>query len=170
MNTALNTFTATDLLRIATIGIGATVVMDLWLALLRRLGVPTLDFALMGRWAGHWRRGQWRHAAIARAQPVPGERALGWLLHYATGVLFAALLAAAAGAAWTRQPTLAPALAVGLATVAAPWLLMQPAMGAGIAAANTPTPWKNRLRSLANHAVFGLGLYLAAALLARIAG
>lgn len=47
---------------------------------------------------------------------------------------------------------------------------MQPAMGAGIAAANTPTPWKNRLRSLANHAVFGLGLYLAAALLARIAG
>ena len=37
------------------------------------------------------------------------------------------------------------------------------AMGAGIAARKTPTPWANRWRSLANHTVFGVGLYLAAA-------
>jgi hypothetical protein len=151
---------------IVAIGVGATAVMDLWLALLKWLGVPTLNFALIGRWAGHWRHGVFRHDAIAKAAPVPGETALGWLVHYATGIAFAALLAAVAGMAWTRSPTLLPALVVGGATVAAPWLVMQPAMGAGIASSKTPSPAKNRARSLANHLVFGFGLYLAALLVA----
>jgi hypothetical protein len=46
--------------------------------------------------------------------------------------------------------------------VVAPLFVMQPAMGAGIAGLRTPSPGMNRLQSLANHAVFGLGLYLAA--------
>jgi hypothetical protein len=46
--------------------------------------------------------------------------------------------------------------------VAAPFFLMQPGMGAGIAASRTPRPAAARLHSLINHAVFGLGLYLAA--------
>jgi len=154
-----------DIVRIALIGAGATATMDLWLLLLRRLGVPTLDFAMIGRWVGHWPRGVFAHDAIGKAKAVRGERALGWLLHYATGLAFAALLIAVGGIEWLRSPTLMPALAVGVATVAAPWLLMQPAMGAGIAASRTPSPTKNRLRSVANHAVFGLGLYLAALLL-----
>jgi hypothetical protein len=157
-----------DLLRIALVGIGATAVMDLWLLLLSRLGVPTLNFAMIGRWAGHWRRGVFTHAAIAKAAPVKGELALGWLVHYATGIAFAALLVAVAGPRWLDRPSLVPALAVGVATVAAPWLLMQPAMGAGIASSKTPTPWKNRARSLANHTLFGLGLYLSALLVAWI--
>jgi hypothetical protein len=53
---------------------------------------------------------------------------------------------------------LLPALIVGLITVAAPFLIMQPGMGAGIAA-KTPNPTAARLRSLATHAVFGIGLY-----------
>ncbi|TFY96747.1 DUF2938 family protein [Ramlibacter rhizophilus] len=154
--------------RIVFIGLGATAVMDLWLLLLGRLGVPTLNFALIGRWVGHWPRGVFRHAAIGKSAPVPGEVALGWLTHYATGVAFAAVLAGVAGLAWTRSPTLLPALGVGIATVALPWLLMQPAMGAGIASSKTPAPAMNRLRTLANHAVFGLGLYLSALLLAWI--
>ena len=58
-----------------------------------------------------------------------------------------------------------PALLLGMGTVAAPLLVMQPAMGAGFFASKTPTPLKNCLRSLANHSVFGLGLFLAAVLL-----
>ena len=42
----------------------------------------------------------------------------------------------------------------------APFLLMQPCMGAGIAASRTPHPASARVHSLINHAVFGLGLYL----------
>ena len=41
-------------------------------------------------------------------------------------------------------------------------------MGAGIASSRTPAPLMNSLRSLTNHAVFGLGLYLSAAALAQM--
>ncbi|KMN30639.1 membrane protein [Chromobacterium sp. LK1] len=155
------------LARGALVGVGATAVMDAWAWLLRRgFGEPSLDYALVGRWIGHWRRGRFRHAGIVRAEPVRGERALGWLAHYLIGVVFALLLLAACGAAWWREPTPGPALLFGLASVAAPFLLMQPAMGAGFFAAKTPQPWVTRRRSLMAHASFGVGLYAAAWVLA----
>ncbi len=157
-------------LRAVLVGAGATVLMDAWLLLLKRLGVRSLDFTLVGRWVGHLAQGRWAHAAIAKAPPVPGERSLGWLTHYAVGVVFASTLLALAGQAWVEAPTLGPAIAFGALTVAAPLLVMQPAMGAGIASSRTPTPVKNCLRSLANHMVFGLGLYLAAKLTALLWG
>jgi hypothetical protein len=43
-----------------------------------------------------------------------------------------------------------------------PLFIMQPALGLGIAASNTPKPWQARLKSLATHTVFGIGLYLCA--------
>jgi hypothetical protein len=155
-----------DAIRVVLIGIGATAAMDAWLLLLKRLHVPTLNFALVGRWVGHLARGRWAHDAITRASPVAGERALGWALHYATGIAFAALLVAVAGTAWMRHPSLLPALGVGIGTVVVPLFVVQPAMGAGIASSRTPTPLKNCLRSLLTHTVFGVGLYLAAALTA----
>ena len=150
------------------IGIGATAVMDAWLLLLKHLGVPTLNFAFIGRWVGHLFRGQFAHAAIAKAVPIRGELAWGWLTHYAVGVAFATVLVGLQGADWVRSPTLLPALAVGVCTVAAPLLVMQPAMGSGFAASRTPTPLKNCLRSLANHTVFGFGLYMSALAIALI--
>lgn len=158
-----------DTLRAILIGIGATAVMDLWVLFIRVLGMPALDYALVGRWAGHLLRGRWAHAAIGKAEPIPGERALGWLIHYAVGVAFAVLLVALQGAAWAASPTPLPAIAVGMFTVLVPLLIMQPAMGAGVASSKTPTPLKNCLRSLTNHMVFGLGLYWSAALIAALA-
>lgn len=162
-------FTTAQAAQVAAIGIGATALMDAWVALLRRLGVPGTQLAFIGRWVGHLRRGRIAHASIARAEPVRGELALGWLTHYAVGVAFAALLVALQGTAWLQQPSLGPALLFGLASVAAPWLVMQPAMGQGVASRRTPTPLRNALRSLANHAAFGIGLYATAALLAATA-
>jgi Protein of unknown function (DUF2938) len=52
-----------------------------------------------------------------------------------------------------------PALLVGIGTVAAPFLLMQPGMGAGIAASRTPRPAAARVQSLLTHFIFGVGLY-----------
>jgi hypothetical protein len=66
------------------------------------------------------------------------------------------------GIAWVRSPAIWPALAVGIGTIVAPWFVMQPAMGAGIAGSRTPSPRATRLRDLATHSVFGLGLYSAA--------
>ena len=144
------------------VGIGATLVMDLWTLLLRRLGVTTLNYAMVGRWAGHLFEGRWRHAAIGKAAPVRGELVWGWLLHYATGLVFAALLVVIAGEGWLQGPTLWPALLFGVVSVLVPLCVVQPALGAGYFATNTPAPLKSCLRSLATHCVFGLGLYLAA--------
>lgn len=154
-----------DVLRMVLVGIGATIVMDAWTHTLKRLGVATLDYALLGRWAGHLAGGTVAHASIRHAAVIPGERLLGWGIHYAIGIAFAALLLAIEGPSWLHRPTLLPALAVGVATVAAPLLVMQPAMGAGFMASKTPTPLKNCLRSVATHTVFGLGLYLSATLI-----
>jgi hypothetical protein len=144
------------------IGAGATAVMDLWaVALGRLLGVQSLDYAMVGRWLVHLTGGRFRHAAIAAAPAVAGERAIGWIAHYAIGVLLAALLLAGWGVGWAQQPTIGPALFVGIASVLAPFLIMQPGMGSGIAASRTPRPNVARLRSIMTHTVFGLGLYLA---------
>src|SRR5262245_42338169 len=76
---------------VALTGIGATAVMDLWLILLKRLNVPTLNFSLIGRWVGNGLGYRWARAGIAKAPPVKGELLIGWAVHYATGVLFAVL-------------------------------------------------------------------------------
>ncbi|MBI6918884.1 MULTISPECIES: DUF2938 family protein [Pseudomonas] len=150
------------------IGIGATVVMDLWGLLLRRLGVATLNFAMVGRWAGHLLNGRVLHQAIAKAEPVRNELAWGWVIHYAIGVLVAMLLVVVVGEGWLLSPTLLPAAVVGVGTVVAPLCFMQPAMGAGFFASRTPKPARNCLKSLATHLVFGVGLYLSAGLLALV--
>lgn len=150
-------------------GVGATAFTDLWALLRRRwLQVPFPDYAMVGRWIGHFPKGRFRHRRIADAAPVAHEGLLGWSAHYAIGIAFAGLLALGWGAAWFARPTLIPALLVGVLTVAAPYLLMQPGMGAGIAARLTPNPGKARLHSLVMHAMFGLGLYASAIALASI--
>lgn len=157
-----------DILKIILIGCGATLLMDIWLMFLKRLGVQTLNFAFIGRWVGHLFRGRVAHASIARAAPVAHETRLGWLTHYTVGIAFAGLPVGLAGRAWLNAPSPGVALLTGIATVVFPLLVMQPAMGLGFAAAKTPAPLRNCLRSLANHGVFGLGLFLSASVVAWI--
>lgn len=51
---------------------------------------------------------------------------------------------------------------VGLLTLFAPFMILQPAFGFGIAASRTPRPWLARLLSVLTHVAYGLGLYIAA--------
>ena len=147
------------------IGVGATAVMDVWAVALKRFWcIPSLNLAMVGRWLGHLVRGTFTHANIAQAAPVRDEAVLGWTAHYLIGVLFAAVLLALVGQEWVQGPTFAPALLAGLVSVAAPFCILQPGMGAGLAASKTPHPNAARLRSLMAHAAFGIGLYLAALL------
>ncbi len=152
------------------IGVGATVVMDLWALILKHFfGIPSLNYGLVGRWLGHFPKGQFAHKNIAQTPAVRGEQILGWAAHYAIGVGFAGLLLAIWGVEWARQPSLLPALIIGVCTVVMPFFVMQPSFGMGIAAAKTPKPNTIRLRSLGAHTVFGLGLYIAAILFTFIA-
>lgn len=141
------------------VGVGATAVMDLW-GLLRHplLGMPRLDYALLGRWVGHMPVGRFRHPAIAASPPVQGEWLLGLVIHYLIGTGFAAVLLAIQGPSWLDRPTLAPALIVGIGTVAAPLLIMQPAMAAALTASRQRAA---RLQSVLTHTIYGFGLYLA---------
>jgi hypothetical protein len=151
------------------IGVGATLVMDIWgVALKRMFGVRGLNYAMVGRWlGGMWQRRR-KHESFAESASIAGESAIGWTVHYGIGVVFAGLLLALCGADWARDPTPGPAIALGIVTVAAPFLVMQPGMGLGVAASKTPKPNVARLRSLATHLVFGLGLYASAWGLARL--
>lgn len=147
---------------ILTIGTGATAVMDAWgFARKTLLGVPSPEYGLVGRWVGHMPHGRFRHASITASPAVPGERVIGWIVHYLTGITYAGLLVALGGDSWLQHPTLSLAMAVGIGTVLAPFLLMQPAMGAGIASRRTPRPGIARLHSGIMHAVFGAGLFAA---------
>lgn len=157
--------------RAVLIGAGATLVMDVWALFLKRcFGIPSLNFAMVGRWIGHLPRGHFRHESIGHAEPVRGEALLGWAAHYGIGIIFAAMLLGVVGVTWTQQPTLAPALLFGVLSVAAPFFILQPGLGAGIAASKAPHPNTARLRSLMAHAVFGAGLYLTAWILTHVHG
>ncbi|WP_189403392.1 DUF2938 domain-containing protein [Alteromonas halophila] len=145
------------------IGIGATAVMDMW-SLLRKylLNIAPTNWRMVGRWIAYLGQGKFRHTAIAESKPVRGEQLIGWAAHYLIGIAYAALLIAICGKAWILTPSIGPALAVGIATVVAPFFILQPGMGAGFAASRTPSPNSVRLQSIINHAVFGAGLFLSA--------
>jgi len=140
------------------VGIGATLAMDGMVSLRTRIwGVATLDYRLVGRWLGHLAKGRFSHAAIASSARVRGEAVLGWAAHYLIGVAFAAGLIVIAG----QQPSLLACLLTGLLTSAAPFLIVQPGMGRGVASSKAPQPSRARLNTLITHLSFGIGLYLA---------
>ena len=145
------------------IGIGATLVMDLWnLFLKRTFSIPSLNYCLLGRWLRHMAGGTLRHASITAAPQKPFECTVGWIAHYTIGVVFALVFVVLASDDWLARPTLLPALLYGIGTVVFPFFIMQPSFGLGIAASRTPKPTQARLKSLMTHTVFGVGLYVCA--------
>lgn len=153
-----------ELLATATfIGIAGSAFIDAWSFVLRhRFHVTTLDYAMLGRWIGHFPQGRFSHERISAAPPVRGERPLGWLAHYSIGIAFAVAMLGVWGQEWADSPTILPPLVVGIGSVVAPWFIMQPAFGAGLAGARTANPLAGRLRNLSTHTVYGVGLYLSA--------
>ena len=154
---------ASDIVGAIAIGVGATLVMDLWnLFLERTFGIPSLDYCLLGRWLRHMPGGTLRHASIAAAPRKPLECTVGWIAHYSIGVVFALVFVVLASGDWLARPTLVPALLYGVGTVVFPFFILQPSLGLGIAASRAPRPSRARLKSLVTHTVFGVGLYVCA--------
>jgi hypothetical protein len=154
------------LLKGVAIGTGATVLMDLWAIFLwKALGQARPNWAPVGRWFWHLKNGTVFHDDIGRAEPYVGERALGWIGHYAVGILYGVVLALIVGSAWFAAPTFLPAWILGIVTVGAGWFLLQPGLGIGVAASRLPNANKVRFLNLVAHTVFALGLYGTALLL-----
>lgn len=155
-------------LRVVGVGLGATAVMDLWNLFLKRvLGVPSLDFCLLGRWIRHMPSGTFWHSNIALAPQKPLECAVGWTVHYLIGLTMGAAFVLVAGD-WLVAPSVLPALAFGIGTVVLPLFVLQPALGLGVASARTKNPTAARFKSFMTHSVFGVGLYLSALALSYV--
>jgi len=160
---------AADIGEAVLIGLGATLLIDLWALFLRRaFSIPSLNYCLLGRWVLYIPRGKILHQSITATPQKPHECTVGWITHYLIGTAFALLFVLLVSDGWLAHPTLLPALAFGMATVLVPFFTMQPSFGLGVAASKTPHPNKARLKSLMTHSVFGVGLYLWAYLLSNV--
>ncbi len=136
-------------------GIGATVLMDLWAVVLSRLaGVAPPNWAMVGRWVGHLSKGVVFHDDIADAQPVAQELRLGWVFHYVVGAIYGVVLVSIVGV-----PTFIEAWVFALVTIGFGWFLLHPGLGLGWAASKVPEPGKARAMGLVAHTVFGVGLW-----------
>jgi hypothetical protein len=142
------------------IGIGATLLMDIWAVILNKVfGLALPNWAKVGRWFWHLREGKVFHDDIAKAPPYEHELALGWIGHYAVGILYGIILVAVMGGGWLAEPTFIPAWILGIVTVGAGWFLLQPGLGIGWAASKLPNAMQVRALNLIGHTVFALGMY-----------
>jgi hypothetical protein len=113
--------------RSVVIGIGGTALLDIWAIMLNRIfGLAPPNWAMVGRWFWHLQYGKVFHEDIGKAEPYVHELTLGWIGHYAVGILYGLILVIFAGVGWLAAPTFIPAWIVGLVTVGAGWFLLQP--------------------------------------------
>ena len=93
------------------IGVIATLGMDIWAAIVKHLlHLPTADWALVGRWFGHMPRGVLVHRPIADSAAIPSELAIGWVMHYLTGIVYGLAYLGVVQVLFSSGPTLASAL------------------------------------------------------------
>jgi hypothetical protein len=155
-------------LKATLVGVGGTIVLDLYaLVMSRVLGVPATSWAMVGRWIGNMAHGQFLQPAMSNATPIKRELAIGWIAHYAIGIGYGLLLVALWGKVWLERPTFLPPMICAWLLLVAPYFVMMPGMGLGIAGSRTPQPNIMRLRSAIGHSVFGLGMYAIGRLLAQ---
>lgn len=144
------------------LGVMATAILDIWNVMRHILfDVPLTRYEFIGRWMLHMLDGKFLHESIKQSASMPGELIAGWVGHYMIGVFFAFMLLAGWGLKWLQRPTLMPAMIVGLITVLIPYLIMQPAMGSGIAGSLTANPQAAVIKVMVSHVIFGFGLYAA---------
>jgi len=155
------------IIEIVVSGIGCCLFLDVWQqALKAATGLPAGNWALVGRWfveAGH---GRFFHDPIAKAPSHPNELAIGWIGHYAVGILYGLVYVVLIEDVLGMKPSLTNGLVFGVASVVVPWFFFMPAMGAGVLGTKTPRPVTASLQSLASHTACGLGLAAGAMLVA----
>ncbi|MEZ5833222.1 MAG: DUF2938 family protein [Dongiaceae bacterium] len=142
-------------------GIVATALADIWQQALRRIcSLPIANWHMVGRWVAGVLHGTFVHAAIGAASPVRGEAAIGWAFHYAVGIAYAGLYLIILDLTTFARPGLLSALAFGMVTILAPWLVLQPALGLGVMARRLSNRSAVQFVTVTTHLVFGAGLYV----------
>jgi hypothetical protein len=113
------------------------------------------QWGLVGRWVAWMPRGVFIHRPIAATPQMRGETAIGWIFHYAVGIVYAALYLAIMRLGFDSGPTVVSALIFAIATIDASGTLSTTleVLAAGIVATLATDLW-NRLL----HIVVGLPL------------
>ena len=151
------------------IGAGGTLLLDVWAVFASKvLKIPATDWALVGRWFVHMSKGKFIHQHLSSAAQVPFELQIGWTAHYIIGILYGLPIWLFWGESWLESPTLMPPMLVSWVLLAAPFFIMMPGMGAGVAGLKTPRPHITQIKSLVGHSMFGLGMYVSAQIIVSL--
>lgn len=146
-------------------GVVATLFLDIWQRLLKAFaGIPPSNWALVGRWFVAAGRGRFFHASIGDEPEAANELAIGWIGHYAVGIVYGFVYLAVIIWLLGSAPGLLNGLVFGALSVVVPWFFFMPAMGAGVMGSKTPDPKKASLLAFLAHCVFGVGLAVGAML------
>lgn len=148
-----------NVLEIVASGVVATLFLDLWQQLLKLVtGLPASNWSLVGRWFVHAFRGTFFHSPIAAKPAEPNELAIGWIGHYAVGIVYGLAYLVVIRNVLGLEPSIVNGLVFGAISVVVPWFAFMPMMGAGVLGKKTPKPLVASLQSLGSHTAFGLGL------------
>jgi len=142
-------------------GVLGTVVMDsLNYIVARTRMISRIEAAMIGRMSAGWVRGRIRYANPTEMEQVPNEVVIGFVTHYAIGVVLAVPYVLGWSFFVGGCPSPVWALVYGVATTMASWFFVYPSMGLGAFGRLSPEGMKAPLSSLANHLFYGLGLAL----------
>ena len=149
-------------LRAVGIGALATSTMDIGALVGQKLGVAGGGTCrtgpdILGRWLGYLVRGTFSHRDILLAPPIAGEAPIGFVAHYAIGLVLTLLYFVLIGISGLAP---APWIAIGysIATSIFAWCMMFPSQGYGVMGSRVPAPARLGRFSLYNHLIFGVGL------------
>lgn len=150
------------------VGIGSTLVLDIWGVLLFKMkGITPTNWGMVGRWLMGLRQGEWVATQQNVQSPSLIEKISGWSFHYLVGIAYAVILVLAWGTPFIQSPTLLPIILVGIVlSTFAGLMLFMPAMGVGFCGRKIPNQGKALLMMIIAHTVFALGQYIFALLYA----
>ena len=141
-------------------GIIATWAIDIWAFFISTvIGQPTTNWGTVGQWLRQIFIGEFVLSSSTNTTPTTFEYVLGWAFHYIVGIVYAALYFLVVLVSLEISPSLLSALIFGVATVLAPWFILQPGLGYGVMASKTINPNKVRFLNLLTHTIFGATLY-----------
>lgn len=153
--------------RTMSIGIGATVIVDIFTFIVSLFTEKSHGIQFIGRWIAYLFKGRVYHNTIIETPPFQNEIIIGWVTQYIIGVLFAFVLILLYSKKWLFNPQFIPALIIGCGTLAFPIFVLQPVLGFGVAFSNITNSERLLIKIISIHIVYGTGLYLTAFILKK---
>lgn len=150
------------------IGISATATIDCFTYIVSFFGQTPRGVLFVGRWLAYFSKRQFVHNTIIESTSVDNELLIGQIAHYGIGIAFAFMLIKIYGEIWLTTPKLGPALTLAIITLVTSILILQPALGFGIAFSNMPNQIALLTKTVFIHLIYGFGLYGSAIALNRI--